>query len=90
MKIEVYTLLLCAGETFSNVQILFGVVPVLSGLLLILFNHRLSVNTITLISFFSKSAENINRTTVKVLFFVLGLLLICLGFVGLLMFTMLC
>ena len=83
--------LLCSGESFRYDEIIFGVLPVLAGLLLIVLSPRLAAGTTAIFSSAAKAERRAYVAKITVLYIVLGCLLIPAGAVIFLMFfTMLC
>jgi hypothetical protein len=81
---------LCVGaESFTIIQLVFGLTPVLLGLLLIVFSAKLSVGTAALLSNLSGGRIAGREELIMAFYIVFGVLLIFAGVAGFLMFFVL-
>lgn len=87
---EAGALLLCADQSFDTLRMTFGIFPILLGLLLMVIGKPLSAWSFAFISKLMKGKVFQRPGGLFACYVIVGVLLICIRFVGVLMFTVLC
>jgi hypothetical protein len=82
--------LLCVGESFLALQIIFGFTPLLAGLLLIIFSRRLSGGTAALLSKMTDGRSLERTAAIRTFYIIFGALLMFAGVNGFLLFIVGC